>query len=153
MDIEKVIREPIVPDSDILVELRNEFTTLKCAELLARVTRDICAALGVTIEYKVTHVDNEPKIKRTVIADNLSGLITIISAVLAGAKVNPISVLKDNYDVSKAQQIARDREAAFQQHRAKSTQGQRETEGPSDASNEASDGGGQSDSGREDTPA
>ena len=115
--IEKLVREPIVPDSDLLKELRNNFTVLKCSELLARVTRDICAALGVTIKYEIVRVNPEPVIKRADIAKNLSGLITIISAVLAGSKVNPTSVLKDTYDVNKAQAIARSRKAAEQRQR------------------------------------
>ena len=151
-EIEKLVREPIVPDSDLLQELRDDFTVLKCSELLARVTRDICAALGVTIKYEITNVNPEPVIRRADIARNLSGLITIISAVLAGSKVNPLSVLKDTYDVNKAQAIARSRKAAKQQQRAEAAQSNRSVEGAGDASHQTPDGGGRSGAGPEQPP-
>jgi len=148
-EIEKLVREPIVPDSDLLQELRENFTVLKCSELLARVTRDICAALGVTIKYEITDVNPEPVIKRADIAKNLSGLITIVSAVLAGSKVNPISVLKDTYDVNKAQKIARSRQAAIQRQRAETAQNQRSAEEQSAETHQTPDGVGRTDPGSE----
>ena len=152
MEVEKVIREPIVPDSDLLVELRDNFTVLKCSELLARITRDICAALGVTIKYEITGVE-KINIKRSVISKGLAGLITVMSAILAGAKVEPYTLLKDRYDVSKAQKVIADRKAAEHLERAEAAQDQREDKGPSNTPHQEADGSRPTDTGPEHPPA
>lgn len=153
MEIEKIVREPVVPDSALLIELRDNFTVLKCSELLARITRDICAALGVTVKYEITHVDEGINIKRSVISKSLAGLITVVSAILAGSKVSPHTLLKDTYDVNKAQKIIASRKAANQLRRVEAAQDQRETQESSDATHQETDGGGESDNGSEHPPA
>lgn len=84
----------IVPDMELVKKLRKDFSAKTCVEALMDSAVKISAAIGVKVSWELISVNKDKVVNKSELTLALGELTTASGAVLLGAKVNPISILK-----------------------------------------------------------
>lgn len=80
------------PDSELAAQLRKDLTARRCVEEMLRSMEYISLSIGVKISWEVIEVE-DIDVDRDKLAKSFGRLATAAGSLLAGGKVNPISVL------------------------------------------------------------
>lgn len=88
------------PTPSLVKELREGFSAEKCATTLLDVVTTLLGAIGVRVQTKIVHIDEDAKVDVSKVAGCVNDLTAVMSAIMAGSRVNVFQMWEDK-NVSK----------------------------------------------------
>jgi len=83
------------PTQSLVKQLREGFSAEKCAHTLLEVVTTLLGAIGVKVQAKVIGVNTKSKVDVKTVAKSVNDLTAVMSAIMAGSKVNVLKMWED----------------------------------------------------------